>query len=308
MRVVTILLFALLAVPAATSTSHRSVTAPGPVLAVAVDGSHIAYAVGHSAYDCNRVYIWSDGSRAVRKLGRATHCEQTSTGNAIASLALGGNRALWLHYVGGNFRTWSLWTATTSKPKPLRLRSITRDADAPAPILLGRADGGLLPYAVGRTVIVLGADGTPRQAYEAETDVVGLAASGGRLAVAQRGGLVTVLDQAGEVVQREEFAGEVDAVRMSGRMLVVQRGRSLEVRGPFIRRTWTLPARAQLQDVATARSVSQTKAVYVVGGQVRRLVLATGAQRQLGLGTRAGADSTRLAFANGRRVTLIAIR
>jgi hypothetical protein len=307
-RVVTIILFALLAVPAATSTSHRSVTAPGPVLAVTVDGSHIAYAVGHSAYDCNRVYVWSDGSHAVRKLGRATHCEQTSTGNTIASLALAGTRALWLHYAGGNFRTWSLWTATTSKPKPLRLRSITRDADAPAPILVGRADGDVLPYAVGRSVIALRATGTQRYAYEAEADVVGLAAGSGRLAVAQRGGLITVLDQAGEIVQREVFAGEIDTVRVSGKMLVVQRGRSLEVRSPFIRRTWTLPARAQLQDVATARSVSQTKAVYVIGGQVRRLVLATGAQRQLGPGTRAGADSTRVAFANGRRVTLIAIR
>ena len=308
MRLVTILLLALLAVPAALSTGHRSVTAPAPVLAVTVDGSRIAYAVGRSAHDCNRVYVWNDGSHAVRKLGRATHCEQTSTGNAIASLAFARGRALWLHYVGGNFRTWSLWTATTSKPRPLRLRSIETDADAPAPILVGRAHDDVLPYAVGRTVVALGANGARRYTYEAEAEVVDLAADGGTLAVATRGGIVTVLDETGAVSRREAFTGDIDAVRISGRMLVAQRGRSLDVRGPFIQRTWTLPPRAQLQDVATARNVSQTKAVYVVGGQVRRLLLANGAQRQLGLGSRAGADSTRLAIANGRRITLLAIR
>jgi hypothetical protein len=308
-RLVTIFLFlALLAVPAALSTGHRSVTAPAPVLAVTVDGSRIAYAVGRSANDCNRVYVWSDGTHAVTKLGRATHCEQTSTGNAIASLALAGTRALWLHYVGGNFRTWSLWTATTSKPGPLRLRSIETEADAPAPILVGRAHDDVLPYAVGRNVIAMRANGARRYAYEAEADVADLAADGSRLAVATRGGIVTVLDGTGAAAQREVFTREIDVVRLSGTMLVVQMGRTLDVRGPFIRRTWTLPARAQLEDVATAKNVSQTKAVYVVGGQVRRLVLATGAQSQLGLGTMAGADSTRVAIANGRVVTLTAIR
>ena len=308
MRLVTIALLALLAVPAALSTGHRSVTAPAPVLAVTVDGSRIGYAVGRSANDCNRVYVWSDGTHAVSKLGRATHCEQTSTGNSIASLALAGARALWLHYAGGNFRTWSLWTATTSKPRPLRLRSIETEADAPAPILVGRAHDDVLPYAMGRTVIAMRANGARRYAYEAEADVVDLAADGARLAVATRGGIVTVLDGTGAVAQREVFTGEIDVVRISGTMLVVQIGRSLDVRGPFIRRKWTLPARAMLADVATARNVSQTKAVYVVGGQVRRLLLATGAQSQLGMGTLAGADSTRVAIANGRVVTLRAIR
>ncbi len=309
MRVVTIFLFALLAVPAALSaTAPRSVTAPGPVLAVTVEGARIAYAVGRSSGDCNRVYVWHLGTRAVRKLGRRTHCEQTSTGNAIASLALAGNRALWLHYAGGNFRDWSLWTATTTKPRPVRLRALTTDADDPAPIVVGRGDRDVLPYAVGSTVVALRANGARRYAYEAEGDVVSLAADQNRLAVATEGGIVTVLDESGAAVQREVFAGEIDVVRLTGRMLVVQRGRSLEVRGPYITRTWTLPARAQLQDIATARNVSQTKAVYVVGGQVRRITLASGAQRQLGLGTRAAADSTRVALANGRRVTSIAIR
>ncbi len=308
MRVVTILVLALLAVPAALSAAPRSVTAPAPVLAVTLDGAQIAYAAGRSAGDCNRVYVWNLRTRAVRKLGRRTHCVQTSTGNAIASLALAGNRALWLHYAGGNLRDWTLWTATTTKPRPLRLRALTTEADDPAPIVVGRGDGDVLPYAVGRDVIALRANGARRYAYEAEAEVVALAADGGRLAVATRGGVVTLLDAAGAPIQREEFAGELDAVRLTGRMVVVQRGRSHEIRGPYLEKTWTLPARAELQDVTAGKNVSASKAIYVVGGQVRRIALASGAQRQLGLGTSAGAEGARVALANGRRVTLVANR
>ncbi|MBA3347651.1 MAG: hypothetical protein H0T13_03735, partial [Actinobacteria bacterium] len=150
-------------VPAAGAAQVRAVTAPAPVIALAADGSRVAFAAGRSSHDCNRVSIWSLGSNAVTKLGRRTHCEQTSTGNSIAALALAGERALWLHYVGGNTRTWSLWTATASQRLPVRLRSVSTEADARPPIVVGPGTtvGGdsLLPYAVGVTVVALREDG-----------------------------------------------------------------------------------------------------------------------------------------------------
>jgi hypothetical protein len=80
-----------------------------------------------------------------------------ASGRAAVSIA--GSRVLWLHYTGGNIREWSLFTATASAPSPLRLRSVARDVDAAAPIVLGEGDsraGALLPYAVDRRVVVCG--------------------------------------------------------------------------------------------------------------------------------------------------------
>jgi hypothetical protein len=284
----------------------RAVTAPAPVLALAADGSRVAFAAGRSARDCNRVYIWNLGSHAVTKLGRRTHCEQTSTGNAIASLALARDRVLWVHYVGGNMRTWSLWTASVSRRLPLRLRSVTTEAEAAPPIVLGPgtsvAGETMLPYAVGRTVVVLRADGTRAFTYEADGDVVALAAGPQRLAVATSGGSVRILDARGEPVGQESFGGEIDAIRVDRLRVVVQRGRVLEARGPSVQRTWTLPARSRLEDLGSG------KVVYVTGGQVRRIVVGTGAQRQLGLGTWAQGEGAQLFVAGGRRVVLTRFR
>src|SRR5687768_11535591 len=95
---------------AAGAASVRSVSAPAPVQAIAFDGPRVAYAAGRTARDCNRVYVWNLTTRAVSRLERKTHCEQTSTGNGVAALSIAGTRVLWLAYAGGNFRDWSLWT------------------------------------------------------------------------------------------------------------------------------------------------------------------------------------------------------
>ena len=120
-------------VPAAGAAPVRSVTAPARVTALELDGSRIVYSTGRSAGDCNRVFVWNLTMRGVTKLGRKTHCEQTSTGNEIAAVSIAGTRVLWVHYAGGNIRDWSLWTATTTKPAPLRVRFVSRDVDAAAP-------------------------------------------------------------------------------------------------------------------------------------------------------------------------------
>ncbi len=305
MRSVIIVAALIAFAPAAFGGSVRSVAAPAPVLAVAFDGSRVAYASGRSATDCNRVHVWNLATRGVSKLGRRTHCEQTSTGNAIAAVAISGTRALWLHYVGGNFRDWSLWTATTAKPAPLRLRLVTRDADARAPIVLGRSGGArpgdLLPYAVERTVIALQSNGARRFAWIAPARVVALSALGDRLAVAVEGGRVIVLDGGGRVERTEKFTQTVDAVRLVPSGVLVQSGRSLELRDGAGVRTYSLLAGARLAD-ATAGF-----AVLLSGGKVLRLELDSSRDGVVTSGTSAALAGSRVVVGSGRMVTVRAL-
>ena len=290
----------LVLVPTAGAAPVRSVTTPATVLELAFDGSRIAYAVGRSTRDCNRVYVWDLTTRGVSRLGRKTHCEQTSTGNSIAQVAIAGTRVLWLHYAGGNLRDWSLWTATTERPSPLRLRLVTRDADDAAPIVIGDGDSGrlgdILPYAVDRTVIALRANGARRFAWTAPGRVVALSALGGELAVATAGGEVTVLDAAGRVLDNESYASEIQAVKITGNGLLVQRGRVLELRNAGTPGIWTLPPGARLEDAADAR------AYYVAGGTIYAQSLAGAARRIIGKGNDGAVEGLTIAVAHERLI------
>lgn len=297
-----LLLAALLAlVPVADAAAPRSVTAPAAVIALATDGSRVAYAAGFSAGDCNRVRLWNLDPAGVTRLGRGTSCVRTSTGTMITALALAGRRALWLHVTGGNIREWSLWTATGHLPTARRLRFARADADAPPPIVLGDGDssrlGDMLPYAVGRTATALRVDGSRRFAWTAATRVVALDASDGELAVAAEGGIVTVLDAGGRVLRAERFGSEIDAVRITGDTLAVQRGRTLELRGG---RTaiYSLVAGVKLADVDGKR------AVLVGGGKVRTFDLDSGSGGVVGSGSIARLEGARLAIASGRTVSV----
>lgn len=295
------LLLVALCAPVAGAASVRTVTAPAPVLALAIDGSRIAFASGRSAGDCNRVRIWNLATGGVTRLGRRTHCEQTSTGNAIASLALAGTRVLWLHYAGGNVREWSLWTATAARPAPVRLRFVSRDVDSPAPIVLGPGDdsrlGSLLPYSVDRSVVALRANGSRAFAWTAPARVVALAAKDGEVAVASAGGTVTVLDAGGRVLATERFGAEVDVVRLTGDGLAVQQGRTLELRGGRVA-LYSLVAGVRLADADGDR------AVLVGGGRVRSFDLGSGFGGVVARGSHADLEGRRLATAAGRVVGL----
>lgn len=291
----------LVLVPGAGAGTVRSVTAPAPVSALAADGGRIAYATGFSARDCNRVYVWNTAARGVTKFGRKTHCEQTSTGNAIASVAIADTRVLWVHYVGGNLREWSLWTATTARPSPVRLQRVARDADAPAPIVLGEGTssrlGDILPYAVDRRVVALRVNGSRGFSWTAPGRVVALAANGGELAVATEGGDVTVLDASGRTLRRETYGSEIDAVRITGDSLVVQRGRTLEVRGGRVA-IYALVARKVLADAEGDR------VALVGGGQVNTFDLDSGRSGVAARGSLASLEGSRLAIASGRTVSV----
>ena len=289
------------AASAATAAAPRAVAAPAPVTALAMDGRLVAYAADRSAGDCDRIRIWNLTTRAVTKLGRTMPCDEGSTGTGIATVSIAGNRVLWLHYAGGNIREWRLFTATTTRPAPRQLAFEPRDVDGVAPLVVGPGDasrfGDLLPYALDHTVVALGSDGARRFSWRAPTRVTALAALGGQLAVASEGGEVTILDARGHVTATETFASEIQVVRLTGTGVLVQRGRTLELRSGGTTRTWLLPARASLRDA------NADAALYVTGGQIRELRLdAVNRQRQLGLGSDVQAELVSVATSAGRRV------
>jgi hypothetical protein len=291
----------LLAVPLADAASVRSVSTPGPVVALALDGRVAAFAEGVSNRDCDRVWLWNLQTRRVTKLGRTTPCVETSTGHGIASVAIASGRALWLHYTGGNTREWRLFTATRTSPRPRQLKLLFAEADERAPIVLGNGDssrfGDLLPYAVDREVVILRSDGDRYFTWQAPARVVALSALFGKLAVASEGGIVTVLLRNGTVVGTEHFEGEVTAVKLSGDGVLAQIGSRLELRRNGTSRTFALPRGARLRDAISDR------ALFVAGGQIRQLSLATGAQRALGPGVDVDAQLSTVVIATGRRVT-----
>ena len=222
---------------AAIASAAISLLLPGPVVAVASDGPYVAIAEGRSAHDCDRVSIWITSLKRVVKLGRKTHCEITSTGNGIAGVTIARNRALWLHYAGGNIREWSLWTATTTSRTPRRLAFATSEPDAAAPIVIGGGDldrrqgygdGDVLPYAVGQRVVVLTATGTRAYTWDAPSRVTALDSEPGILAVAVEDGRIFVLE-GGEVVDTHPGTTAATSVGLILEGVACQRGRAFDV-------------------------------------------------------------------------------
>lgn len=268
---------------------------------LAADGRRLAYVVARAGRDCDRIRIWSLQARRVTMLGRRTSCEQTSTGRGIAALSLAEDRALWLHYTGGNIREWTLWTATSKRPAPRRLRALSTDVDDPAPIVIGNGDanrlGDLLPYAVGSVVVVLRSNGARRFTWKAGSRVVALAAADGETAVAEDDGRVTLLDAAGKVVRAEELAPGIQALRSTGDRVLVHRRGTLEQLGGRGPTTIPLPRDARLEDAFGDR------ALYVVGTEIRELSLTDGSSRRVAAGSHAQASLATLYLSAGSRLT-----
>ena len=303
-RLIALLIVAVaLPVAAGGAATVRRLVAPATVTALAFDGTRVAFASDRSTGDCDRVRLWNLRTGAVKRLGRTTPCVETSTGTGIASVAIAGARVLWLHYTGGNIREWSLFTATASAPRPRQLRFVARDVDAPAPIVLDDGDAGrfgdLLPYAVGTRVIVLDAKARRRLVWSAPRRVVALSARDDELAVAQQGGVVSVLDLAGRVVREEAFASELGAVELTGAGVLVQRGATLEYRnGGDVAWTAQLPPGSRLVDSAGA-----TDAIYTVRGEVHARRVGGSRDVLLAHGTLAQVEGLTLAVARGRTLT-----
>src|SRR5262249_57615418 len=112
--------------------------------------------------------------------------------------------------------------------------------------------GGLLPYALDTSVTVLRSNGQPAFTWSATSRVIALAARGGRVAVAQEGSKVTVLDSHGSIVSVDIFSSEVTGVALTAKGLLVQRGTMLELRsGGAASHPYTVPANPLLPHPAS---------------------------------------------------------
>ena len=164
MRRVLALGLVLAVVPAAAAATARERQVAGPISSVAVAGTDVSYADEYK-HGCHEVRLWNVATRGDRRL--ASHCfVSTSTGSGVAGVIATQGRALWLTYTGGNIREWSLWTKG-GLARAKRLAFLPADVDGPPPVILGSVWEGSLPYATGRTIVVLAPNGSRRFSFTA---------------------------------------------------------------------------------------------------------------------------------------------
>ena len=290
----------------------RTLSASASLVGLAADGQRAAFATAPLGAYCGRAGLWNWRSRTVTRFAPIRCAGGTSTGRGSAGLSQAGSRVLWVTYVGGNIREWSLWTATSTSPRPRRLAFVARDVDALPPFLLGEGDasrfGDLLPYAVGRTVVVVSRTGA-RTTWTTDRPVRALAAKDGELAVASgtlEETIVDVYDARGRILHPAVArVRDLRAVRITGTGLVVQHGRSLSLFGGVAPRVWTLPASSRLTDA------HGNLAAYVRGREVHVRRLDNGRDaivRRTKRAPLAQLESDGLLVADGRRVTLVPMR
>jgi hypothetical protein len=258
----------------AAAAAERSVSMPGTIAGVNADGGRLAYLDAASSGDCGGLRVWTLSTRATPRLNGKAWCPAggTSTGTGLVGPGLAGSRAVWVSFVGGNLREWTLWTSVPGAPSPKLIRTIARDVDTPGPFAIGAGDQDLLPYGQDAQVIAMRANGARRFAWNAPSRVAAVAAGSGRVAVLLAAGPVVVLSNAGAVVERHEYAaGALRAVRTSGSDLVVRTAAGIDRWSSGARTGFSLPAGAALEDVVGGI------VVYTRGGDVRGLRLSDGA-------------------------------
>jgi hypothetical protein len=172
---------------------------------------------------------------------------------------------VFLSYVGGNTREWRLWTVTPTARRPRLLRTATTDAGDPSPIVVGNGGRFGLPYAVGRDVVVLNANGSRRLTWRGPAPVVALAENNGTLAVALANGEVVALQTVdGKEEAHASFpAGDVRDVRAITGGFVVQTKEGISLRRGAAVRDIPVPHGARMIGFVDGWLA------YVVGGQIR---------------------------------------
>lgn len=293
-RVLALLLVLALA-PAAGAATARERQVAGPVSAVGLAGTDLAYADEYRG-GCHEVRLWDVATRADRRL--ASHCfVGTSTGSGIAGAIASDGRALWLTYTGGNIREWSLWTKA-GRAKARRLAFLPADVDGPAPVVLGRAWEGSLPYATGRTIVVLAPNGSRRFSLRTADRVASLSAHTRGYAAVLANGSVLTISTAGKLIRERTFdPGEVSAAVFAGPGLIVTTPTGLEIHLDANVRTVPLPRGARFL------GYSEGTVAYGIGRELRLLRLGSGSDtlfRRLAPGFHAELGRRGLTYASGR--------
>jgi hypothetical protein len=184
--VVVVLAATVVAGAAGVTKPGRTRVESAPIVAVAVTGPSVTYAVGDNTTksDCAHVYFWhtSGGATGKWRYGKPTNepcVENPSTGSGISAVAMSATRSVWIQYAGGNLRDWQLFTATRTKTKPHQLAFVEQDVSLPSPIVVGQGTAAAVPYAVKNVVTYLGDNGAPVFKWTAPSPVLLVAAGSG---------------------------------------------------------------------------------------------------------------------------------
>ena len=285
----------LAVVPAASAATSRERAVAGPVSAVGIAGTELSYADEYRR-DCHEVRRWDVATRGDVRI--ASHCfVSASTGSGIAAVAVSEGRALWLTYIGGNIREWSLWTKG-GNARAKRIAFQAADVDGPAPIVLGRAWEGSLPYAVGRRIVVLAPDGSRTFSVDAPDRVVALSAHSRGFAAVLADGSVLRIGPTARILGQTSFEpGFAQSAVLAAPGLVVETVDGLEIhRGGVVRRV-RFPAGSRFL------GLSEGVVAYGTGRQLRLLRLGSGKNvlfRTLAPRFEAQLGRRGLAYASGR--------
>lgn len=236
----------------------RTLVSRSPVLDVALTGTAVAF-VADERYElhCARIGLWDPKSGATSAFDAKEQCtEQVSTGQGVWDVSIATTRALWITYVGGNVREWSLWTRTIGSRASRRLRFAARSVDDPPPIVIGPGTPVGIPYAVEKELVYLGDDGKVVFRRTLASPVRVLAADsrgrlGVRVAALLASGEVVGLDGRGNRVLSVQYPpGAVVALGLDRRFgVTVQTGRDVRFDGGAVR----LPRGARMVDLGQGK-------------------------------------------------------
>jgi len=285
----------LTVVPAATGAALRERVVAGPISAVGITGTEIGYVAAYRP-GCHEVRRWDVATRGDVRM--ASHCfVSTSTGSGVAAVAVTEGRAVWLTYIGGNTREWSLWTKRGTAPAK-RIAFAAADVDGPAPIVVGNAWEGSLPYAVGRAIVVLSPAGARIFSVAAPSAVRTLTANSRGFAAVLADGSVLRISLTGRVLGRTPFEPEfAQFALLAAPGLIVKTIEGLEIhRDNTVRR---IPLAAGSRFLGYSEHIL----AYGAGRQLRLRHLSTGKDvifRTLPPGFRAQMGRNGVVYASGR--------
>jgi hypothetical protein len=282
-------------VPGGSASALRERPLAQPLTALSIAGTDVGYADEYKR-GCHQVRRWSVSSRADVRV--ASHCfAATSTGSGVADIATTHDRVLWLTFTGGNIREWSLWTkggAAFAK----RIAFKAADVDGPAPIVVGRAQEDSLPFAVGRTIVVLAADGSRKLSLEAPDRVVTLTANTRGYAAVLADGSVLRISLTARILGRTQFEpGFAQEALLAAPGLIVKTIEGLEIHRDGIVRRMSLPAGSRFL------GYSEHILAYASGRQLRLRRIPGGKDvffRTLAPGFRAQMGRNGVVYASGR--------
>jgi dipeptidyl aminopeptidase/acylaminoacyl peptidase len=266
----------------------RTVATATPVGALSADGPSVAFVPRGRASDCEHSAVWAPGETSVTRFVLPAPCRLEAA--RVRDIALAGSRVAWssswLENVGEC--SVALTTSTLASLQSLRLHGAGPNGAGCVPDYYhARGDGELFVFNDGSRIVRIdggretcqasSSSGTRFCSAVRRNQAGSVDSVSGALIAVRRPGVVTVLDDRGQVVRTLPFTpADVRAARLDGGRLVVWRFSVLEVYDVAIgARVGSHPVPAGFR----LRDVDGGVAVLVSGEAITLLRLADGASR-----------------------------